>query len=144
MAQRIKGQEAVISFTDPDGDVDELGDIRSFEAEIDMEILEEHYLGQVAASYDDIYNGAGGTLEMHIQTTRWFEFSEKIQQRAQRRTAAGGSFSITAAFQFPSGARARLTFEDVFWGPLPINSPGRKEYITTTLTWKGGNLSRVF
>ena len=144
MSQRIKGQETVVGFTDPDGDVDELGDVRSMDIELDQEILEEHYLGKTTADFDDIYNGAGGNIELHISTVAWLQFTEKVQQRAQRRTAAGGKFSITTSLQFGSGARARLTFEDVFWGPMPMNIGGRKEYITVKLTWKGGEMRRVF
>jgi hypothetical protein len=39
MAQRIKGQETVIGFTNPDGDQDGIDDILDFEAELDIEIL---------------------------------------------------------------------------------------------------------
>ena len=143
MGTRLKGQEAVLSFTDPDGDVDNLGDLKSFNAELDMEILQEGYLGETADQYDDIYHGVGGDCELHMPNTTWFRFSEKVTDRAERRTAAAGKFSVTSSFQFPSGERPRLTFEDIFFGPLPINVGSRTEYVTVKLTWKGQRLRRV-
>ena len=54
MAQRIKGQEVVLGFTSPDGDQDGIEDVISFEAELDIEMLQERYLGETADRYDDI------------------------------------------------------------------------------------------
>lgn len=143
MSQRIKGQETGLSFTDPDGDVEGLGEVKSFEAEIDMQILEEAYLNETANRFDDIFNGVSGSVEMHIQTVEWFKFTEKIENRAARRTAAGGKFSATTTFAFPSGARVRVTFEDLFWGPMPIRIPSRGEYVTVSLSWKCSKIRRV-
>lgn len=141
--QRIKGQETSLAFTDPDGDVDELGVVNSFEAELDVQILEEGYLGETTNRFDDIYNGTSGNLEMHLETSQWFAFTEKIQERSARRSPASGKFSITSTFAFPNGQTARITFEDVFWGPLPLRVPARGEYVTVSLSWKCSELRRV-
>jgi hypothetical protein len=143
MAQRIKGQEVVLGFTNPDGAQDGITDILSFEAELDIEILEERYLGKVANSYDDIYNGCSGQIELHMRTADYLRFQERIQDRAQRRTAADGTFTATASFNFPNGSRARLTFEDIFFGPSPIRVGGRAEYVSGTIQWKCETLRRV-
>lgn len=143
MAQRIKGQETSLAFTDPDGDVDELGVVSSFEAELDVQILEEGYLGETANRFDDIYNGTSGNVDMHLESTEWFKFSEKIQDRSARRTPASGKFSITSSFQYPDGSTAKVTFEDVFWGPLPLRVPQRGEYVAVSLSWKCSQIRRV-
>jgi hypothetical protein len=143
MAQRLKGQDTVISFTGPGGDVSGLDSVLSFEAELDIEILEEGYLGETANRFDDIFNGVSGTVELHLQTTAYFKFTQDVQDRAQRRTPAGGVFNATSTFQFPNGQRARITFEDIFFGPMPLSSPSRKDYVKGTVQWKCSNLRRV-
>lgn len=143
MAQRIKGQETVLGFTNPDGDQEGLEDILSFEAELDMEILEEKYLGRSSNDYDDIFNGVSGQVELHMRTVDYFRFQEKIQDRAERRTAADGTFSATASFNFPNGTRMRITFEDLFFGPSPISVGSRSEYVKGTIQWKCSRIRRV-
>lgn len=144
MAQRIKGQEVVLGFTNPDGDQEGLEDVVSFEAELDMEILTEKYLGRTANEFDDIYNGVSGQVEIHMQNTKYLAFTEKVQDRAERRTPADGEFTCTATFKFPNGERARLTFENLFFGALPLRTPGRGEYVAATIQWKCSRLRRVF
>lgn len=143
MAQRLKGQEVVLGFTSPDGDQSGLEDVVSFEAELDIEILTEKYLGRTANEFDDIYNGVSGQCEIHMATTDYLAFTEKVQDRAERRTPAEGEFTATATFKFPNGQRARLTFENLFFGPLPIRTPGRAEYVAATIQWKCSRLRRV-
>lgn len=142
MAQRLKGQETVLSFTSPDGD-EEVGDVKSFEAELDIQTLEEGYLGETANRYDDIYNGTSGTAELHIESANYFAFTQKVKDRSQRRTPAAGKFSATSSFDFPNGERARITFEDIFFGPLPLRAPSRGEYVTVTVAWKCSEIRQV-
>ena len=143
MAQRIKGQEVVIGFTNPDGDQEGLEDITNFEAELDIETLQEGYLGETADRYDDIYHGVSGTVELHLESKDYFSFTERVQDRSERRTPASGTFTATASFQFPNGDRVRLTFEDIFFGALPVRVPSRGEYVTVTIAWKGQRMRRV-
>jgi hypothetical protein len=143
MSQRLKGQETTLSFTDPDGLVENLGDIKSFEAELDIQILEEGYIGDTANRFDEIYNGSGGNAEMHLENSKWFSFTNKVQERATRRSPAGGKFAITSSFAFADGTRVRVTFEDVFFGPFPLKVGGRAEYVSATVTWKCSEITRV-
>lgn len=143
MSQRLKGQENILTFTDPDGLVENLGAIKSCEAELDIQILEEGYIGETANRFDEIYNGTGGSAEMHLENAKWFSFTAKVQERATRRAPAGGKFSITSSFAFADGTRVRVTFEDVFFGPFPLKTGSRSEYISATITWKCSEISRV-
>jgi hypothetical protein len=143
MSQRIKGQEVVIGFTNPEGDQDGLTDITSFEAELDIETLQEGYLGETADRYDELYHGVSGQAELHLQTADYFRFTERVQDRAERRTPSGGTFTATATFAFPNGTRARVTFEDIFFGAFPLRVPARGEYVTVTISWKCQRIRRV-
>jgi hypothetical protein len=140
---RIKGQETVLRFTHPQGPQEDLEDVKSFEAELDVEILQESYLGQTTDEYDDIYHGVSGQVTLHLRSKAYFQFTERVQDRAERRSAAGGVFSATTSFAFPNGERVRLTFQDIFFGPLPIRSPERKGYVEVTISWKGKRMRRV-
>lgn len=145
MTQRLKGQEVSGGFTNPDGDQVEFLVVNNFEFEVEIEILEEMYLGEVGTRYDDHFKGYGGTLEGHFDNfTEYMKFQQRVEDRAARRTPAAGQFSYTASFALPDGARVRLTFEDLFFGPMPTRAPGQAEYVATTLTWKCSTLRRVF
>jgi hypothetical protein len=143
MTQRLKGQEVKLGFTNPNGDQPEIGLVNNFEFEIDIEILEEMYLGEVGKRYDDHFNGYSGQIEGHIETEEWFRFSERVEDRAKRRTPADGVFTCTSTFNLPSGGRVRVTFEDIFFGPMPFRSPGQAEYCAFTLSWKCSSMRRV-
>jgi hypothetical protein len=142
-AQRIKGQEVRLTFTGPTGQED-VGDIQSFEAELQMEILKEGYLGETVDRRDDIFRGVSGRCELHIENSKYFAFAQRVQDRAQRRSAAGGVFSATATFALPDGDRVRLTFENIFFGPLPLRVNDRAAYVQFTITWECEVLRKVF
>jgi len=140
---RIKGQEVKVSFVGPLGVEEGLVDIQSFEFEQMTETLQEDYLGQVASQFDDIYSGYSGKAEFHVETSQWLVFQERVRERAQRRTPAEAKFNIVCGFTFPDGRRARMFFEDVFWGALPTSVGSRKDYVSTSVEFKCSNATTV-
>ena len=143
MGQRIKGQEVKLSWVSPDGTEEGLEDVVSFEAELMLEILREGFLGESADRRDDIYNGVSGKVELQLESAKYFRFTQRVQDRAERRTPAAGVFNCTASFSFPNGERARITFEDVFFGSLPLRVPERKQYVTASISWECSRIRRV-
>lgn len=144
MSQRLKGQETVISFVGPTGDEEGLQDVSSFEAELMIDNLQEGYLGETADRFDDIFMGVSGRVEIHMETPQYFRFTQRVQDRAQRRTPASGKFNAKARFRFPNGTSFRLTFEDIFFEGLPLRAPTRSDYVQATIAWKCSNVRRVF
>lgn len=140
---RLKGQEVTIGFTTPTGDQEGLEDVVDFEVELDIEILEEGYLGQTAKQYDSIYHGVSGKASFHMAADDYFDLAEKVQNRAERRTPAGGKFTATATLAFPSGRRVRVTFEDIHFGAFPMRFSGRSDYVQASVNWKGERIRRV-
>ena len=136
MAQRIKGQEVNVSFAGPTGTVDGLADIRSFEWEFQLDTTAEGYLGESTERRDDIFRGATGSMEIHMEGGEFFDFVKTVLDRAARRAPAAGQFNITASFDFPNGDRRRVQFVDVFFGNIPGSAPGRDEYVTATISWE--------
>jgi hypothetical protein len=144
MTQRIKGQEVSVFVAGPDGDEDSFENIGDLEISVNLEILEEGYLGQVANEYDDIFNGVTGKISAHLSRSAYFRFQQKVQDRAQRRTPADEKFNIGARLSFPNGETARVTIEDVKFGPLPLTVGGRKEYVDVPIDFASSKIRRVF
>ncbi len=143
MAQRIKGQEVSLSFTQPDGDAEGLEDVTSFEWELQMEILREGYLGETTDRRDDIYRGVSGRMEMHMEAQAFFAFQQQVQDRAERRSPAAGVFNATASFAFPNGQRPRITFENIFFDAQAMRSADRGSYVAVTVPWECERARRV-
>lgn len=145
MAQRIKGLECSLALSTPDGSNEDIfEDILEANLSIDLEILERAYIGQTGNKFDDIFRGISGDMKFHMEGLTYLKFTEAVQDRATRRTPADGVFSLTFSFNFPSGARARLTCEDIFFGALPVKIPKQDEYVEGGIEFKCATLRRVY
>lgn len=134
---RAKGQDCRVTFTSPsEGVVDVLnqGGIKDWEATIKLKKLQEGYQGETTDRYDDIFEGLDGNMTVHVTGgSRVFDFIQSAIDRARRVAAAEGQFSMIVAISFGTGQRARLVLTDVAFGPMPISSPARDEYVTFKL-----------
>jgi hypothetical protein len=131
----------------PTGDITTFDHIQSLDFSMDMEILEEGYLGQTANQFDDIYNGISGNLTAHMSNNEFWAFQEQVQFRAERRTAgpaANTQFSITTQFTLPTGELARVTIEDVHFGPVETSIGGREEYVELSVEFSASFMTRDF
>lgn len=145
MSQRIKGLECNLACTTPDGTAeDAFEDVIEAEIIVDIEILSKAYLGQVGEKKDDLFKGIKGSFKLHMETTTYLKFTEKVQDRATRRTPADGVFNLSFTMNFPNGQKARLTAEDCFFGPLPIKMGGQSEYVEGSVDFECTTLRRVF
>lgn len=143
MSQRVKGQETKLVLSGPNGAEEGLFDVRSFEAELDIETLEEGYLGETANRFDDIYNGTSGNAEAHIENRLYLDFIGRVVDRSQRRLPADTQFNAVSAFAMPNGTRQRLLFQDIFFGPIQMRAASRKDYVIIRWEWKCSNLKRI-
>lgn len=143
MGLRIKGQETAMTLTSPDGNVTAFDHISSMSFTMNTEILEEGYLGTTANDFDEIYNGIEGEVTAHLSTNDYWTFQEAVQDRAERRTPASGRFDLTTQFTYPTGEIARITIEDIHFGPLETNIGGREEYVEISFDFSASRMSRV-
>lgn len=145
MAKRLKGQEISLSMSDDvDGVVEGLDLIQSFEFEFMFDILQEGYLGETEDRFDEIYKGVSGSMTLHLDKGAWFDLTQKVQDRAQRRDGATDTvFTVTATFEFPDAVERRLVFEDIFFGALPGSFGGRDEYMECTVPWNCSRATRI-
>ncbi len=128
---RLKGQETQIRLLRQGAPTQVAAAISNFEMTDELEVLEEEYLGRVAADYDDIYKGSTFTMEVHVEGDAPFDLRDQVIARAQRRGAdAASTFDISFVGGIPGGTIKILTLVDVKFGPIGISDGGRGEYVT--------------
>lgn len=140
--QRIKGQETEVLFVVNDAPEGGLTDIQSFEMEVQLETLQEGYLGEKTDRYDDIMKGVTFSVGLHSSSDAVLAFIEKVQDRATRRTP-GAKFNIKTTLNFPNGDRTRVILTDCAFDGAGINFGGRDEYGSTTLSGKCSTWRRI-
>lgn len=144
MPLRIKGQETVMTLTSPTGNITAFDHVSSLSFTVEMELLEEGYLGTTANDFDEIYNGVSGDVTAHLSNNDFWTFQEAVQDRAERRTPASGRFDLTTQFTFPTGELARVTIEDIHFGSVETSVGGREEYVEVSFSFGASRMSRVF
>jgi len=142
--KRIRGQEVLISVTGPQGNITSIDAVQSFEAEHEIDILSEGYLGEVAERKDEIFMGISGKLELHIAKVEYLAFAQQVIDKAQRRIPATTVFNITATLSFPDGRVVRAIYRDVAFGTIPLSVGGREEYVSTSIEFQGSTVRFLF
>lgn len=142
MAQRIKGQEIVLSVLVNGTEQVSLTDVKSFSITPNFDILEEGYLGETHNRYDEIYKGIGVELEVHTEDEGVFAFLEAVKDRAQRRTP-GTTINIMATLNYPNGQRPRIVLYNVFFADMPFNIGSRSDYASFKLSGKCSEFKRI-
>lgn len=128
---RLKGQETQIRMLRNGAPTEVANAISNFSMTDELEVLEEEYLGRVAAEYDDIYKGTSFNFEVHIEADAPFDLRQQVIDRAQRRGAgAAARFDIVFVGNLPNGTIKALTLVDVKFGPIETTDGGRAEYVT--------------
>jgi len=131
MALRVKGQEVVATFVSADGVEDSIADVKSLDIQFDRDILSEGYIGQTTEQKDDIFKGISGKIEFHVHNADFLDITNRINERSKRR-APGEIFQIAASISFPNGERRRIVIPNVFFGPIPLSTAGREDYVLVT------------
>lgn len=140
--QRLKGQETEILFVENNVPLSTLVDIKSFEIEIQLEILKEGYLGETNDRRDSVYRGYSGKMEAHFETRDILDFAVRLVDKARRRTP-GARVNCKTTLSLPGGDRVRVMLKDLEFGPIPLNIAGRTDYVTTSLTFEGANFTVI-
>lgn len=133
--KRLKGQEVELRITSSAGEVRSITDVKSFEFTIDVETLEEGYLGHKSNSFDDVYKGVEGNLEAHIEKGEIFDFVQSAIDR-MKSAVPGVQFHANCTFALPDGTVRRAFFNNIFFGPFPFTAGGRTEYVTMKTSFK--------
>jgi hypothetical protein len=130
MSQRIKGQEVVIQIVVNGILQEELTDIQSFHVALNLELLEQGYLGETTDRYDEVFKGAHFDFEMHHHSSDYAVFNQQLVQRA-RRQAPDTVINISAQLNFPNGQVVNTLFPDSYFGTPDQTVPARADYVKT-------------
>lgn len=128
---RIKGQEVSCAMVSSTGLESAVADVKSLEIQFDRDILSEGFIGQTTEQKDDIFNGVSGKIEFHSRDETPLDLIQRINDKTKRRLP-GEMFQIVATLAFPNGARRRIVIPDCSFGPIPISTGSREDYVTTT------------
>lgn len=135
MDQRLKGQEVSIRIV-RDGVVDtEIDSISSFNEETALELKEAGYLGETVNRFDEILNGFGGDMEIHVTRANWIALELAVISRARRETVAV-VFNVVVTDLYPNGESQLRVYSDVHWGPMPKAVASRGDYVKPKLQFK--------
>ncbi len=135
-AQRIKGQEVAIAIT-VDGSLQtRIDTIQSAEIEFEMELIEEGYLSETSDRVDAVYKLTRINLEGHCNSQAYIELADLLVRRAQRREGSPIRIDVVGTFAFPNGDNPSILLTDVYFESLPLNTGGRQEYTSFTLSGK--------
>jgi hypothetical protein len=137
--QRIKGQEVTFSVV-RDGNPTPIGVAQSVTITVDIERLEEEYIGETSMNYDSVYNGTQIESDLHLENDEFLSFIEAVKQRAERR--AGGALRVDAAVTlvFPTGIVRQILLINLESAELPIEVGSRKDYVSLKVDMKTNQL----
>ena len=134
---RAKGQEVTVRIMRDDDLVTELTSFRDLNIVFRVRVIEEAYLGETTLRKDDLWEGVRGTMTAALEGDSGLELINAVRDRAQRRNQSDDpAFSILARIAFPDGTTPRLVFTDVRFDEIPLNVPGRDQYVTMALSWQ--------
>jgi hypothetical protein len=129
MAQRILGQNTVVSIIVNSAPQTEINSVRSFSFNYELELKDEGYLGESTNRKDSVFKGIKFDMEMHLANNAAFQLIKTAIDKAQRRTP-GVRINVKTSLTWPNGDRAVVVFNDVEFGPFPVNTNSRTDYVT--------------
>jgi len=134
---RLKGQEVDVHIMVNGVHQSTLTEIRSFSAELQLEVSSEGYLGQKTNLRDEVFNGVSGQIEMHTASPDWISLANAIKDRAMRKAGATLTvINIMAVLNYPSGDKKRMSFNDCSFGSIPVGFGSRSDFATISLNFE--------
>lgn len=130
MAQRVKGQDTTIIIVVNGVPEAELTDIQSFHVAMNLDLLDQGYLGETTNRYDEVFKGAHFDFEMHHHSADYAIFNQKLIDRA-RRISPNTVINVSTTLVFPNGEVVSTLFPDCSFGTPDQTTSGRTEYVKT-------------
>lgn len=130
---RLLGSETKLSFIGPDGPIFAINRIKSHDLEFLGEIIIEEYNGEDTPDYDEADMGIRVRLLFHPDDPAVFDLYEQIILRRKRQASPTGKFSLASTYNFRDFGRRRVIVPNLFFGDLPLKSPGFKEFVNSEL-----------
>lgn len=142
--QRIKGQEVEVRLIVDNQLVANLTEVKSFEMSLQTEILKEGYLGETTDRRDEVFRGITGKMDLHMTSGAMFDLLTTIANRAQRRQPnTNTKINVKVAFNFPNAPKRIAVINNLFFGEMPINTGGRTEYVSVSLSFEADEIQFI-
>lgn len=135
MAQRLIGQDVIVSTFVGTVPQDAITDIRNFESTFQVEILKDSYLGSFTDRRANVYRGVRGSFEYHFSSAAALSIIAGIVERARNRRSQV-RIVTQATLLMPNGDRPMIVFDDQFFEPVPLTIGGRTEFGSVKLDWE--------
>jgi len=137
---RLRGEQVEVQVTMNGVPVKSVTSVKSCEIEAMMDAKEEEFLGETTVRVDDIFKGVRFRLEVQLDTGDVTDLLQAIIGRARRDSAhINKKFDIKAICTFPNLQARTVSLMDVVFEGLPVNTGGRSEYSTLTLSGRGAD-----
>ncbi len=132
MAQRIRGQETIISVL-VDGELDSnIDSIESAEFTHNFDLQESNFLGEGSPQFDQIFKGTSFSISGHLSNRGFLTLAQQIKLKSQRRVGGAVRIDISSIFNFGDEQYAIL-FEDCSFESIPISTGSREDFTSWTL-----------
>lgn len=132
---RLKGQEVSIRVINAGVVVAAIDSVSSFNEEVALELKEAGFLGEFVNRFDEILNGFGGDMEIHLTRADVVELELAIVNKAQR-LIPNLVFNVIRTDIFPNGDSNIYTYTDVHWGPISSPVASRGDYVKKKYQFK--------
>ena len=133
MAQRIRGSECSLNIVRNNALEAEFTDIQNFNVTFQVEMIQQGYVGETTDRYDEVFKGCKLDFEMHCHSSDFLVFTQALEDRARRKTPNIVINAVATLF-FANGQTPTVTFMDLYFGEVPINIPGKAEYVKVKLS----------
>lgn len=137
MAKRLKGLDTVVMLTENGQLNGNFTDIENHEFTIGLERKKEYFVGESGPRLDEVYDGVEGNFTLQCSNHDFLRFAKAVSLRAMNREV-NVQFSLTTTFNLPGVGRKRVTFPDIYFGPMPVTTGGQKEYVKVKIDWGCG------
>ena len=144
--QRIKGQEVDITMTLNGAPYGNITDVRSFEINIELDLMSEGYMGETTERKDSIFKGVTGKMEMHVSHPDVLKLMDTLVSKAARSGKfAASKVNIFATLRMVSiGKSPKVQLLDVEFGAIPLNFASRSDYGTVSLDFACSNVNFTY
>lgn len=142
MAEHLQGQDAQVRVSRDGKLLACLRSVQSLEITLETQAQQLDHLGERAPRFEETFNGGSFRMSIRHTDSSYLTLMDSIQARAQHRTP-GITFSIGCKLSYPNGSRVNVLIRDIAFDPINFNVAGRAEFVTSDLSGKFGELSKI-
>lgn len=129
MADRVRGQENIITIIRDGVLVTRITTIQTAEFTPRFNTSEEGYLGETTIRVDQIFNGVNVKITGHLESPEWFELIKDFRDKASRRAGGTVRVDLATTFIFPTGEVKTYSIPDIAVSDMQTTTGSREDYV---------------